>query len=64
MGKRHILRYRLRYRVRLGALAILPFTLALALAAGNPSGANRQAADIELLILSTASNRGEVEPCG
>lgn len=60
MGKRHIL----RYQVRLGALAILPFTLALALAAGNPSGANREAANFELLILSTASNRGEVEPCG
>jgi hypothetical protein len=41
-----------------GALALLVGG-AVALA-----GASRRSADVELLILSTTSNRGEVDPCG
>jgi hypothetical protein len=54
----------LDHRTRLSApAAILAFAVALVLP-GEPSGADRKAGDLELLILSTASNRGEVEPCG
>lgn len=55
---------------RRGLLSLLAFILALGIplalgAPGDTLGAPRPAAsDRELLILSTTSNRGEVDPCG
>jgi hypothetical protein len=31
---------------------------------GHPAGAARRAKDVEITILTTTSNRGEIEPCG
>jgi len=30
----------------------------------HPAGAARRAKDVEITILTTTSNRGEIEPCG
>jgi hypothetical protein len=43
----------------LGSIAILVLGVAAA-----SSDAARESEDLELTILSTSSNRGEVDPCG
>jgi hypothetical protein len=57
-----IIRSELTSLPRSGTLSLL-LLLALGLAGGSAEAA-RRAADRELLILSTTSNRGEVDPCG
>lgn len=42
----------------------LALALALAVAGGAATDSSTPAGGQELLILATASNRGEVEPCG
>ena len=49
--------------LNLGALGLGFLALGLGLAAG-ATGAPRRTSDLELLILSTTTNRGEVDPCG
>jgi hypothetical protein len=50
---------------RTGALGLFILALVLILGvAGSTADSARRAADRECLILSTASNRGEVDPCG
>jgi hypothetical protein len=51
--------------IRTRQLEAFGFTALLILGvAGASSDAARRAEDIELTILSTTSNRGEVDPCG
>jgi hypothetical protein len=47
---------------RLTLLAVLVSALLLGLLAAGPPA--RSAADPEIFVLATASNRGEVDPCG
>lgn len=52
----------------LGPASVWAIALALALGAAqgaeNRQSAARRSAELEVLILSTTSNMGEVEPCG
>jgi hypothetical protein len=45
-------------------LAILAGATLAGSYASHPAGAARRTKDVELTLLTTTSNRGEIEPCG